>query len=109
VRWIVSDCGASRHSAATERQKDGGSENHFALHHFAKRILFDRCDPPDLHFMTVMPPVISFCENPLGPQIQKTRRLSVSEKKSAGFLNLWEITNLMTGSTNANPSQMGRE
>jgi hypothetical protein len=28
----------------------------------------------------------------LVPQIQKTRRLPVPEKKSAGFLNLWEIT-----------------
>ena len=27
----------------------------------------------------------------LVPQIQKTHRLTESEKKSAGFLNLWEI------------------
>jgi len=29
----------------------------------------------------------------LVPQIQKTHRLPESEKKSPGFLNLWEITN----------------
>ena len=30
----------------------------------------------------------------MAPQIQKTHRLTESEKKSAGFLNLWEIIGL---------------
>jgi hypothetical protein len=33
----------------------------------------------------------------LEPQIQKTHRLFESEKKSAGFLNLWENTNPEAG------------
>jgi hypothetical protein len=40
---------------------------------------------------------IVFWEKGLEPQIQKTHRLFESEKKSAGFLNLWENTNTEAG------------
>lgn len=42
----------------------------------------------------------------LAPQIQKTRGLTESEKKSAGFLNLWEIIGVARRS--AYRASMGR-